>query len=344
MCLVGCDHVVPADAALITPEGVAGYERTEAYEWAKRRGNPNAAIPSLQPFKLMYAMLLADMGFERHARLYVESIRQCCGLEEVTEGYSVVSVPSTVWALSVGSGFKDALNEFEDRLSQGKYLSPAKLQPSSTGGRGGDKSVTVGGPGPLAVQPPVGVDKDQTTAKKKVKRVRKKLSPRRTSVGSMDTVSEDEALISPGGNAKEEDVNATFLSAQSNLLDVTASSTNEPSAPPMMQPVVMPSSRHQTFVGSASQEQKLDPRAAASRPADTSAAVAPPMMMQSPAKPEPSFSPKDDTAKKEAMKKSIKPPPNSAPAMMGATKKDKSVSGTPQKAPSSDKSKYRCQL
>ena len=64
MCLVGCDHVVPVDAALMTPEGVAGYERTEAYEWAKRKGNPNAAIPSLQPFKLMYAMLLADMGLD----------------------------------------------------------------------------------------------------------------------------------------------------------------------------------------------------------------------------------------------------------------------------------------
>ena len=42
------------------------------------------------------------------------------------EGYSIVSVPSTVWSLSDGSKFKDALNEFEDRLSQGKFLSPDK--------------------------------------------------------------------------------------------------------------------------------------------------------------------------------------------------------------------------
>jgi hypothetical protein len=330
MCLVGCDHVVPVDAALMTPEGVAGYERTEAYEWAKRKGNPNAAIPSLQPFKLMYAMLLADMGLTRHAQLYVESIRQCCGLEGVKEGYSIVSVPSTVWSLSDGSKFKDALNEFEDRLSQGKYLSPVKSLVKSRGRE------TVAGNETVPVQPAARVDKDSTAKKKKkVKRVQRNLSPRRSSVVSMDTVSEDEAFIEPGGNAKEEDVNATFLSAQSNLLDVTASSAIETLAPSMMKPATIPASRHQEFVRASSQEHKLD-QAAEGRPSDTAGTGAPPMMMQ-PVKPEAKFPGKDEESKKEAMRKSIRSPPASAPAAMVATKKDKSVTGSPQKAPSSDK-------
>ena len=146
--------------------------------------------------------------------------------------------------------------------------------------------------------------------------------------------------IEPSGHAKEEDVNATFLSAQSNLLDVTASSANETSAPPMMKPATIPASRHQAFVGASSQEQKLDPRAAASR-SGTAATEAPPPMMMQPVKPEASLPRKDEESKKEAMRKSIKQPPNSAPAAMIATKKDKSVTGSPQKAPSSDKSKYK---
>jgi hypothetical protein len=60
--LVGCDCSLPGNTALMTVEAVQGYERTEAFEWAKRRGNPNAAIPAVQPFKLKYAMLLADFG------------------------------------------------------------------------------------------------------------------------------------------------------------------------------------------------------------------------------------------------------------------------------------------
>jgi hypothetical protein len=63
-------------------------------------------------------------------------------------------------------------------------------------------------------------------------------------------------------------------------------------------------------------------------------------MMQGPAKAEESLPAKDDISKKEEMKKKIQPPPNSAPALMGASRKDKSVSGSPEKAPSSDKSKY----
>ena len=80
MSLVGCDHVVPQDIGLQSRQGIESYERTEAFEWAKRRGNPHAAIPTLQPFKLSYAKLLADYGLVVQAKIYVDSIRTCTGL------------------------------------------------------------------------------------------------------------------------------------------------------------------------------------------------------------------------------------------------------------------------
>jgi hypothetical protein len=77
--LLGC-NLVPADVTLNTEGSIEAYTYTEAYEWAKRCGNPNAAIQSLQPFKLRYAMLLADLGYEEVALLYIKSILKCLGV------------------------------------------------------------------------------------------------------------------------------------------------------------------------------------------------------------------------------------------------------------------------
>lgn len=70
----------PSDITLKTDDSVEAFERTEAYEWAKRRGNVNAAIQSLQPFKLTYAIQLADHGHESTALRYAESIETCMGI------------------------------------------------------------------------------------------------------------------------------------------------------------------------------------------------------------------------------------------------------------------------
>jgi hypothetical protein len=80
--LLGCD-VTPFDLILNSDSSIIAMERTEAYEWSKRRGNHNAVIPSLQPFKLMYAMLLADYGFERSAFAYTQNIIKCMGASSV---------------------------------------------------------------------------------------------------------------------------------------------------------------------------------------------------------------------------------------------------------------------
>ncbi len=58
-------------------------QRTEVFEFGKRAGNSQSNLPTFQPFKLMYAMHLADMGFISQARKYVEaiskSVKDCGG-------------------------------------------------------------------------------------------------------------------------------------------------------------------------------------------------------------------------------------------------------------------------
>ena len=310
--LVGCDHFVPMDAAMMTSEGISSYERTEAIEWAKRRGNPNAAIPSLQPFKLLYAMLLTDMGFETEAREYVKSIRQCCGLE-TKKGRLSYSGPSTVWAFSVRDNFEDAMNEFEDRLCQGKLRARSMSRRASD--RGGRKTAEVQPSGASGEEPPskVKVRRSRgTKGSRSPTRTRsKRISPKRGSGPSEKPMTRPEPKV-PSEN---EDVNATFLSAQSNLLDVTSTSV-EPS---------QRGDRHQAFVAAASAERKVEKEPAIIAPSVTSTSL--------------EESRKADVAKKTPSRKKVTPPPNSAPALLGSTKKDWSVGASPQKAPSSDKSK-----
>jgi hypothetical protein len=75
MSLLGCDHVEPSNILLSTQESLESFELTEALEWAKRQGNKNASMVSFQPFKLIYAMRLMDCGMLDVADLFLESIR-----------------------------------------------------------------------------------------------------------------------------------------------------------------------------------------------------------------------------------------------------------------------------
>jgi hypothetical protein len=81
MSLLGCDHRVESNVTLMATTAIEAYDRTEAYEWAKRRGNKNAAIKSLQPFKVIFATLLTDYGLEDQARLYALGIRDCSDIK-----------------------------------------------------------------------------------------------------------------------------------------------------------------------------------------------------------------------------------------------------------------------
>jgi hypothetical protein len=106
------------DAALMTDKGIESFNRTEAYEWAKRRGNPDATITSLQGFKLAYAMILADFGFNEEAEVYVRSTRQCLGLSDDSNPDSQYRTDAqTVWALAQTIETRRFVDQFEERLS-----------------------------------------------------------------------------------------------------------------------------------------------------------------------------------------------------------------------------------
>lgn len=116
--LLGCDHLLPEAMSLMTAEGNDAYERTEAYEWAKRRGNKSAVIKTLQPFKLKYAMILADLGYVGLARKYLQSILVMCDLEGDSTRFDT-SVPANLTLPEMCDSFesfKAAVGSFEQRL------------------------------------------------------------------------------------------------------------------------------------------------------------------------------------------------------------------------------------
>ena len=116
--LLGCDHLLPDNLSLLSKEGIEAYERTEAYEWAKRRGNPSALIKTLQPFKLQYAILLADLGFVDLAEKYLDNILVMCDLHGDDSRFSVpVTARLTLPEMCESpDGFTAALASFEQRL------------------------------------------------------------------------------------------------------------------------------------------------------------------------------------------------------------------------------------
>ena len=100
---------------LMTPQSIQSFERTEAFEWARRRGNRNSHIPSLQPFKLRYAELLADFGREELARAYLLSIRSSIGLGSDTDRRKTSS-GNTRSAMMKDAKFIEALERLDDRI------------------------------------------------------------------------------------------------------------------------------------------------------------------------------------------------------------------------------------
>ncbi|KAL7493711.1 hypothetical protein ACHAWT_002568 [Skeletonema menzelii] len=109
MVLLGCDHTIPLNRVLMTPEAVEAFERSEAFEWARRLGNKRTMFSSLQPFKLRYAELLADVGHEALAREYLLSIRICTGIGIITRAKGN---PASMYDES----FIQSLRELDDRI------------------------------------------------------------------------------------------------------------------------------------------------------------------------------------------------------------------------------------
>ena len=94
-----------ADLARCSQSAIDSFQLTEAYEWAKRRGNYNASIRSLQVYKVVLAHQLCDFGFVEASRLYLESVIEHLGWTI----HDAQSLPQAQMLLSCGS--EDVANE-----------------------------------------------------------------------------------------------------------------------------------------------------------------------------------------------------------------------------------------
>lgn len=88
---------------LLSEDAVVGFALTEAFEWAKDRGNGNVGIDSLRPFKVAYAMLLTDLGMNETALKYINYVLQSTHSIEV-DADSTKEVPPLALSLSTASG------------------------------------------------------------------------------------------------------------------------------------------------------------------------------------------------------------------------------------------------
>lgn len=70
LCLVGADHF-KWQRTFATPSSI---QRTELYEYAKALGNPQFTLLPFQPYKLLYAYMLAEAGKVSEARRYCQAV------------------------------------------------------------------------------------------------------------------------------------------------------------------------------------------------------------------------------------------------------------------------------
>lgn len=219
--LLGCDHSDPKNIVLMTEESLTAYERTEAYEWAKRKGNRNASFRSFQPFKLIYSMLLADFGQIEKAKSFIMSIR-------LSDGVVPVHLPETRYVV-VNDMFDDesAFALVCDETRRQLFSKQGLATKYSQSFLKGEAMVIPIGPNSSII----GADSYPDVQLKVPKPQRHDDSLQRDSLSSEHT-----GVLTP---AKTVQVNAdpqtslldpdsSFLSAKSNLMDVTAYSLDMP--------------------------------------------------------------------------------------------------------------------
>jgi hypothetical protein len=116
--LAGCSMEY-YDIALKTEASLKAFFRTEGYEWAKQRANHKAVIKSLQPYKLIYCHLLADLGFRSIAKAYLDDIIPFFDRKsKSSDDEALSSVPLGQWvALGRMDGMKESAHELSARLN-----------------------------------------------------------------------------------------------------------------------------------------------------------------------------------------------------------------------------------
>lgn len=83
LCLVGADHF-KYQRTFATPQAI---QRTELYEYAKSLGNPQYVLVPFQPFKLLYAHMLAEAGKITEACRYCQMVTK--GLKNAGRGAEI---------------------------------------------------------------------------------------------------------------------------------------------------------------------------------------------------------------------------------------------------------------
>ncbi|KAG7359509.1 WW domain containing protein [Nitzschia inconspicua] len=195
LALLGCDHTDSCNLVLSTRESIEAFERTEAFEWAKRQGNKNASLVRFQPFKLIYSMLLVDNGMSDLALLYIDSIR----------------VSSKIASVEHLTGSNIGLNQiFSDETAFLIALLEVKSRLQSQGGPKYRYSNTVLNGGTMAIERAL---------------LEKTVKMRTQDVVSTPTLAGNQHKTAL---TDKSDPDVSYLSAKSNLMDVTGYSLDSP--------------------------------------------------------------------------------------------------------------------
>ena len=331
--LLGCDHNVQDNMDLLTEDAVRSYERTEAYEWAKRRGNPSAAIKSFQPFKLIYAKMLADLGYEENAKRLTQTIRQCIDVNEAN-GPNTSEVAGGTSLFDDRDAFAVALSDLEHRLQIQTVPVGENAMPAQKGPAIPDHANPIGRveldkprmPPSNYVSPPSMHDMPTPTAEGQQTQGRSVAAAPKSPM----------AFNPPVGSNNELSAEDSFISAKSNLLDVTGYSLDPANDDPRqgVRGSSTTTNQRPSTVLETPSEYPVETSTAKPEPAPQ-----PPQFMSTPKEAKPAREPLPVAATPKETKKTPEKPPMSAPAVM-VGKKSKSPK-TKQGPSSSDRGTCR---
>lgn len=198
LALLGCEHTSLLQRGLISGESIEAFSRTEAYEWAKRQGNKKAILKSLSPFKLIFAAHLADSGLIEKAVKYVTSFRkgeisnqENASLASLFDDTGCLHLAQEKIAKKLNCADELALEKFESNESQGWHETSRENR--------------MNGDTPYA-QPQIAMTLPNSAP------------PSIREISDNETFRLDKSI----------GVDATFVSAKSNLMDVTGYTLDSP--------------------------------------------------------------------------------------------------------------------
>ena len=197
--LLGCDHSNTKNQTLLTEESLIAFERTEAYEWAKRLGNQHAYFATFQPFKLIYAMLLADGGEFTQAQKFIQSIQISPDAARMTS--RDIQQVSLDQMFDDDVAFEFAYNEIEQQLAKGDLETKYK------------DSILMGG------------FLDITAPKARTLLV--KSNPKQPYSIEQQGREQEQRFGGRKSDYRDPALDATFMTAKSNLMDVSGYTVDE---------------------------------------------------------------------------------------------------------------------